>query len=52
MLPKFIRNIPKDVIPQMWPLLEKYQMGPSIIPQKYEEMMMLVAPADTKCSYC
>jgi hypothetical protein len=52
MLPKFIRNIPKDVIPQMCPLLKKYQMGSSIIPQKYEEMMMLVASADTKCSYC
>lgn len=52
MLPGFMRNTPKDILPQMWPLFKKYQMGTSIIPQKYIEMMMLAAAAATKCPYC
>jgi AhpD family alkylhydroperoxidase len=52
MLPGFMRNTPKDILPQMWPLFKKYQMGTSIIPQKYREMMMLAAAAATKCPYC
>ena len=47
-----MRNTPKDILPQMWPLFKKYQMGTSIIPQKYREMMMLAAAAATKCPYC
>lgn len=52
MLLGFMKNIPKDILPQMWPLFKKYQMGTSIIPQKYREMMMLAAAAATKCPYC
>ena len=52
MLPGFMRNTPKDILPQMWPLFKKYQMGTSIIPQKYREMMMLAAAAALKCPYC
>jgi alkylhydroperoxidase/carboxymuconolactone decarboxylase family protein YurZ len=52
MLPGFMGNTPKDVLPQMWPLFRKYQMGTSIIPQKDREMMMLAAAAATKCPYC
>jgi AhpD family alkylhydroperoxidase len=52
MLPGIMRNTPKDILPQMWPLFKKYQMGTSIIPQKYREMMMLAAAAATKCPYC
>jgi AhpD family alkylhydroperoxidase len=52
MLPGFMRNTPKDILPQMWPLFKKYQMGTSILPQKYREMMMLAEAATTKCLYC
>jgi AhpD family alkylhydroperoxidase len=47
-----MRSTPKDILPQMWPLFNKYQMGTSIIPQKYREMMMLAAAAAKKCPYC
>lgn len=36
----------------MWPLFKKYQLGESVIPQKYREMMMLAAAAAVKCPYC
>ena len=29
MLPGFMKNTPKDILPQMWPLFKKYQMGKS-----------------------
>jgi AhpD family alkylhydroperoxidase len=52
MLPGFSKNTPKDILPQMWPLFKKYQMGESVIPKKYREMMMLASAAATKCPYC
>jgi AhpD family alkylhydroperoxidase len=52
MLPGFFKNTPKDVLPQMWPLFKKYQIGESVIPKKYREMMMLASAAATKCPYC
>jgi AhpD family alkylhydroperoxidase len=36
----------------MWPLFKKYQIGESVIPQKYREMKMLAASAAVKCPYC
>lgn len=50
--PEFMKNTPEDILPQMWPLFKKYQMGKSVIPEKYREMMMLAAAAATKCPYC
>ena len=51
-VPGFMKETPKDILPQMWPLFKKYQIGKSVIPQKYREMMMLAAPAAVKCPFC
>jgi len=51
-VPGFMKNTPKDLLPQMWPVFKKYQLGESLIPQKYREMMMLAAAAAVKCPYC
>ena len=51
-VPGFMKNTPKDILPQMWPLFKKYQMGESVIPPKYREMMMIAASAAVKCPYC
>jgi len=50
MLPGF-KNTSKDILPQMWPLFKKYQIGKSVIPKKYREMMML-ASAAASIQYC
>jgi AhpD family alkylhydroperoxidase len=52
MLPGFFKNTPKDILPQMWPLIKKYELGESVIPKKYREMMMLASAAATRCPYC
>lgn len=51
-VPEFVKNMPQDVVGQMWPLLKKYGLGDSIIPKKYREMMALAAAAAMKCPYC
>jgi len=50
--PGFFMDTPKDVLPQIWPIFKKYQIGDSVIPKKYREMMMLASAAATKCPYC
>jgi AhpD family alkylhydroperoxidase len=51
-VPGFMKETPKGILSQVWPLFRKYQLGESIIPQKYREMMMLAAAAAAKCPYC
>jgi AhpD family alkylhydroperoxidase len=51
-VPGFMKETTKDILSQVWPLFRKYQLGESIIPQKYREMMMLAAAAAAKCPYC
>jgi AhpD family alkylhydroperoxidase len=51
-VPEFFRNTPEDVLTQVWPIMKKYGMGESVIPQKYREMMALAAAATMKCPYC
>ena len=51
-VPDFFKNTPEDVIIHMWPIFKKYQLGESVIPPKYREMMMLAVSAAVKCPYC
>jgi AhpD family alkylhydroperoxidase len=51
-VPEFFRNTPEDILTQVWPIMKKYGMGESVIPQKYREMMALAAAATMKCPYC
>ena len=50
--PGFMKPVPKDVLAKQWPLLKKYQMGESVIPQKYRELIGLAVAATLKCPYC
>jgi AhpD family alkylhydroperoxidase len=51
-MPGFLKNAPQDVLIQMWPIMKKYELGESVIPQKYREMMALATAAAMKCPYC
>ena len=51
-VPGFMKGTPKDILAQVWSMFKKYQLGGSVIPQKYQEMMMLAAAAAVKCPYC
>ena len=45
-VPGFMKETPKDILPQMWPMFKKYQLGESVIPQKFREMMMLAGSCE------
>ncbi len=47
-----MKAIPKDVLTKDWTLLKKYQLGESVIPQKYREFIGLAIAANLKCPYC
>ncbi len=51
-VPSFMKAIPKDVLTKDWILLKKYQLGESVIPQKYRESIGLAVAANLKCPYC
>ena len=51
-VPGFMKAIPKGVLTKDWPLMKKYQMGESVIPQKYREFIGLAVAANIKCPYC
>lgn len=51
-VPGFMKAIPKDVLAKQWPLLKKYQLGESCIPQKYRELIGIAVAANLKCPYC
>ena len=36
-VPGFMKETPEDILPQMWPLFKKYQLGESVIPQNIEK---------------
>ena len=44
-VPGFMKPVPKDVLVKQWPLLKKYQMGESVITQKYRELIGLAVAA-------
>lgn len=51
-VPGFMKAVPKDVLVKEWPLMKKYQLGESVIPQKYREFIGLAIAANIKCPYC
>ncbi len=51
-VPGFMKALPKDALVKDWPLLKKYQLGESVIPQKYRELIGLAVAANLRCPYC
>ncbi|MEM0029598.1 MAG: carboxymuconolactone decarboxylase family protein [Candidatus Nitrosocaldus sp.] len=51
-VPGFFKGVPIDALPHVWSIFKKYEMGTSLIPQKYKEMIGLAVAAAIKCPYC
>ena len=51
-VPGFMKALPKEALVKDWPLLKKYQLGESVIPQKYRELIGLAVAANLRCPYC
>ncbi len=48
----FIDEIPDQFIDAEWDLIKRVQFGPTLIPNKYKELIGLGVAAVTKCRYC
>ena len=52
LVPTFFSRIPDDVLDQEWQLFARMELGETLIPNKYKELLMLAVHAHTHCRYC
>lgn len=52
LMPDFMRSIPDDALDHEWQLFRRMELGETLIPNKYKELMMLAVHAETRCRYC
>jgi AhpD family alkylhydroperoxidase len=52
LVPSFFSRIPDEVLDPEWQLFKRWELGETLIPNKYKELMMLAVHAETRCRYC
>lgn len=52
LVPSFFKRIPEDYLDFEWELFKRMQLGETLIPNKYKELMGVALHAETKCRYC
>jgi AhpD family alkylhydroperoxidase len=51
-VPQFFKLIPDATLDLEWQLMQRVQMDPGPIPNKYRELIGVGIAATTKCAYC
>ncbi len=52
LVPSFFGRIPDDALDHEWQLFRRMELGQTLIPNKYKELLMLAVHAETHCRYC
>lgn len=52
LVPSFFRAIPDEFLDYEWELFNRLQLGETLIPNKYKELMGVALHSETKCDYC
>ena len=52
LVPSFFDRIPDTYLDAEWYLFKKLQLGETLIPNKYKELMGVALHSETKCDYC
>ncbi|MBC2902769.1 carboxymuconolactone decarboxylase family protein [Streptomyces cupreus] len=52
LVPHFFSRIPDDLLDHEWELFKKLELGETLIPNKYKELIGLAVHSETKCRYC
>ena len=52
LVPSFFGHIPEDALDHEWQLFRRMELGETLIPNKYKELLMLAVHAQTHCRYC
>ena len=51
-VPEFLKSIPDAYLDYEWELFRRLELGETLIPNKYKELMGIALHSETKCSYC
>jgi AhpD family alkylhydroperoxidase len=51
-VPSFFRRFPDSTLDLEWELFKRVELGETLIPNKYKELMGVAVHSETKCRYC
>jgi AhpD family alkylhydroperoxidase len=51
-VPGFFKEIPDEYLDHEWQLFKRLELGDTLIPNKYKELMGIALHSETKCDYC
>jgi len=52
LVPSFFKTIPEQYLDAEWQLFSTLELGETLIPNKYKELMGIALHSETKCHYC
>jgi AhpD family alkylhydroperoxidase len=52
LVPHFFSRIPDSLLGPEWEIFKRLELGETLIPNKYKELMGVALHAETKCHYC
>ncbi|MBO8191068.1 carboxymuconolactone decarboxylase family protein [Streptomyces oryzae] len=52
LVPHFFGAIPDDLLDAEWEVFKKLELGETLIPNKYKELIGIALHSETKCRYC
>jgi AhpD family alkylhydroperoxidase len=52
LVPHFFQRIPTELLGPEWEIFKKIELGETLIPNKYKELIGVGLHAETKCHYC
>lgn len=52
LVPSFFKDIPDEFLDYEWELFKRLELGETLIPNKYKELMGIALHSETKCHYC
>jgi AhpD family alkylhydroperoxidase len=52
LVPSFFGRIPDELLEHEWAIFKRLELGETLIPNKYKELMGVALHSETKCHYC
>lgn len=52
LVPSFFDRIPDEYLDFEWEIFKRLELGETLIPNKYKELMGVALHSETKCHYC
>ena len=52
LVPSFFTRIPDELLAPEWEIFKRLELGETLIPNKYKELMGVALHSETKCHYC